>query len=408
MPPRQASKRRLPDWLSAYLAFTENSEPPLSFHTWTGLSCISGALQRKVYMKWGHGVIYPNQYIILVGPSGQSRKGEAINIGKSLLADVGIPMTAERVTREALIRFMKTKVSNFTNPTNNKITFQSAITCVSEELSVFLGQREIGMLSDLTNWYDSRDEWTYETKNQGTDRVMGMCFNLLGGTAPDWLPSMLPQEAIGGGFTSRCIFVVEEHKRKVVPDPNLSGDELALRAGLTADLEGINLLAGEMRFSPQAKQRYEEWYVEEEARYKAGKSSITDPRFAGYSARRATHIKKIAMALSASRGSDLIISENDFARAKGLIEVVERKMPRVFIGLGKARFAEATETVLVYVQAQGKTSRQEILRRFYRDVDAYTLEQVEKVLVQMGMVQVMRNGTGDWYYTYCGPEGMMM
>lgn len=405
---RQPSKRKLPDWLSAYLTFTENSEPPLSFHTWTALSCISGALQRKVYMKWGHSTIYPNQYIILVGPSGQSRKGEAINIGKSLLTDVGVPTTAERVTREALIRFMKTKVTNYTDPPTRRIVFQSAVTCISEELSVFLGQREIGMLSDLTNWYDSRDEWTYETKNSGTDRVMGMCFNLLGGTAPDWLPSMLPQEAIGGGFTSRCLFVVEEHKRKVVADPNLSAEDHRLRAQLSMDLESINLLAGEMRFSPAAKQRYEEWYISEEGKYKAGKAAIIDPRFAGYSARRATHIKKIAMALSASRGDDLVISENDFARAVGLMNAVEKKMPRVFIGLGKARFAEATETVLIYIQAQGEVNRNEVLRRFYRDVDAYTLEQVEKVLVQMGMVQVMRNGTGEPRYKYVGPKEMLL
>lgn len=408
MPPKQPGRRKLPDFLSAYLHFTENSEPPLSFHTWVALSCISGALQRKVYMKWGHSTIYPNQYIILVGPSGQSRKGEAINIGKSLLLDVAIPTTAERVTREALIRFMKTKVTNFTDPSTRRITFQSAVTCISEELSVFLGQREIGMLSDLTNWYDSRDEWTYETKNSGTDRVMGMCFNMLGGTAPDWLPSMLPQEAVGGGFTSRCIFVVEEHKRKVVSNPNLSGDEVALRDALLHDLEAINLLAGEVRFSAAAQQRYEEWYKEEEAKYAAGKAALMDPRFAGYSARRATHIKKIAMAVMASRGDDLIISENDFARARGLLEAVERKMPRVFIGLGKARFAEATETVLLFVQSRREVSRAEVLRRYYRDVDAYTLDQVEVILSQMGMVQVLRNGTGERLYKYSGPTDLFL
>lgn len=357
-------------------------------------------------MRWGHSPIYPNQYIVLVGPSGQSRKGEAINIGKSLLEKVGIPITADRVTREALVRFMKTKVTNFTDPTTNQIKFQSAVTCISEELSVFLGQHEIGMLSDLTNWYDSREEWTYETKTQGTDRVMGMCFNLLGGTAPDWLPSMLPQEAVGGGFTSRVIFVVEEHKRKVVPDPTLTKDDLDRREALLHDLEAIALVAGEMRFDPAGYQAYTEWYIREEKKLKNGGPSIADPRFMGYNARRATHVKKVAMAMSASRSSDRLVTLGDFERARLLLETVEKKMPRVFTGIGRARFAQATETVLSYLQAHRHVERSRILRQFYRDIDAYTLEQVEKVLVQMNMVRVIRGKEGEWHYEYTGPEGM--
>lgn len=396
--------RRLNDWLTAYLHFVDNSEPPISFHTWTGISCISGALQRRCYMRWGHTPIYPNQYIVLVGPSGASRKGEAINIGKSLLEKVGIPITADRVTREALVRFMKTKVSNFTDPTTNQIKFQSAVTCVSEELSVFLGQHEIGMLSDLTNWYDSREEWTYETKTQGTDRVMGMCFNLLGGTAPDWLPSMLPQEAVGGGFTSRVIFVVEEHKRKVVADPTLTKDDLDRREALLHDLEAIALISGEMKFDKGAYDAYTAWYVKEEAKLKNGGPSIADPRFGGYNARRATHVKKVAMAMSASRGADRVVSLADFERARLLLEAVEKKMPRVFTGIGKARFAQATETVLSFLQTHRTCDRSVILRQFYRDIDAYTLEQVEKVLVQMNMVRSVRSAKGDFYYEYTGPD----
>jgi hypothetical protein len=83
-------------------------------------------------------------------------------------------------------------------------------------------------------------------------------------------------------------------------------------------------------------------------------------------------------------------------------------MPRVFIGLGKARFAEATETVLLFVQAHREVTRGEVLRRYYRDVDAYTLDQVETILGQMGMLQVLRNGTGERLYKYIGPTDLVM
>ena len=211
-------KRELNDWISAYLKYVENTEPPISYHTWTAVSMIAGALQRKVYLNWGHDTIYPNMYIVLIGPSGRARKGTAMNIGKDILKDIGISMTSESITREALIRDMKDAVTNFPDATTGKVRFHCSLTALSEELSVFLGQNDIKFLADLTDWYDSRDSWTYRTKGSGTDKIQGVCFNILGATAPDWLQSILPQEAVGGGFTSRIIFVVEETKAGIHMD----------------------------------------------------------------------------------------------------------------------------------------------------------------------------------------------
>ena len=86
------------DFLSAYLAYTNNTEPPTSYHTWTALSMIAAALQRRVYIKWGYETIYPNMYIVLVGPSGKCRKGTAMNVGKDLLKDLaGISVASDQI-----------------------------------------------------------------------------------------------------------------------------------------------------------------------------------------------------------------------------------------------------------------------------------------------------------------------
>ena len=392
-------RRRLDDWLTAYHQYTEETEPPLSYHTWTGISVIAGALQRKVYMYWGHSTIYPNQYIVLVGPSGRARKGEAINIGKALFAHIGVPITSERITREALVRYMQSAQTTFTDQTTGKLMFHCSITTISEELSVFLGQKEIGFLADLTNWYDSRDEWTYETKGAGTDKVVGMCFNFLGGTAPDWLPSILPQEAVGGGWTSRTMFIVEEDKRKIVSNPNLLEEDEKLKEDLLYDLEQINSISGEMTFSEDALETYIEWYEFEEHKAAEGNPAIADPRFEGYNARRATHIKKIAMCLTLSRANTRVISKGDFDRSLLIMEKAERKMTRAFRGLGQSRYAAATEAILSMVQKHGEIKRSIILRRFYRDIDSFMMENIEKLLEQMKVITVVRQPeTGDVLY----------
>jgi len=390
-----SSARELDDFLSTYLKYTDNTEPPTSYHIWTAISIIAGALQRKVYLNWGHDTIYPNMYIVLIGPSGRARKGTAMGIGNDIIKDIGIQIASESITREALIRDMKDAISQFTDASTGKIRFHCSITTLSEELSVFLGQNDIKFLADLTNWYDSRDSWTYRTKGSGTDQIQGVCFNLLGATAPDWLQSILPQEAVGGGFTSRIIFIVEEDKGKTVPEPFLTEDEIEMRVLLKRDLERIATLTGEMIFSTEAKEFYIAWYKKHEKAITDGKPPIDDPRFSGYVDRRATHIRKLSMIMSASRGMDRIITLEDIKRAEKTLLAVEGKMYKTFGGLGRSQYSEVTDKVIKLVQQKKSVKRSYILRTMYRDIDPGTLDIIETTMTQMKLVQVVRDLTNN-------------
>jgi len=398
-----SSSRELEDWISAYLKYTENTEPPISYHTWTAVSMIAGALQRKVYLRWGFDTIYPNMYVVLIGPSGRARKGTAMNIGKDILKDIGISMTSESITREALIRDMKEAISNFTDATTGKIRYHCSFTALSEELSVFLGQNDIRFLADLTDWYDSRDSWTYRTKGSGTDKIEGVCFNILGATAPDWLQSILPQEAVGGGFTSRIIFVVEETKGKTVPEPIYSDTEHDLRQKLRRDLEKIATLTGEITFEAQAKDAYIAWYEAHEEAIAKGKPPIEDTRFAGYLDRRATHLRKLAMVMSASRGTDRLITLPDIERADKVLKQAEAKMHKTFGGLGSSPYSAITDKVINYVKNKHEVKRSEVLRQFYRDLDPSILDVIEATMSQMKIVKVIRDMQNhDTTYEYKG------
>jgi len=393
--------RQLDDWLTAYLQYTDRSEPPLSYHTWVGISMIGAALQRRVYLRWGFDTIFPNMYVVLVGPSGKCRKGTAMNIGKDILKDVGIAMTSESVTREALIRAMRRSMDSFMDPDTGALTYHCSLLAMSDELSVFLGQNDLKFLADLTDWFDAHKEWTYETKGQGTDNLQNVCFSLLGATAPDWITSILPEEAIGGGFTSRIIFIVEHQKGKIVPNPTLTEEEQQLRESLLADLEHIATLAGEMLFSPEAAEWYEAWYEEQERNTLEGHPPITDPTFAGYCERRSTHLRKLAMVLSISRSDERTVEVRDFEKALTLLQHAEEKMPEAFTGLGKSPYSELTDKIMKYIKNSGETRRTTTMFAFYRDVDPQVMKIVEDTLEQMGVVKIILDG-GDKIYKWIG------
>lgn len=389
-------QRQLADYLTTYLKFTDKSEPPTSYHIWVCLSVIAAAMQRKVYLRWGFKTLYPNLYTVLIGPSG-CRKGTAMNIGKDLLQEInGINLASESVTREALIRDMKDGITTFTDPTDQMLKFHSSVTVISEELSVFLGQQNVKFLADLTDWFDCSDQWTYRTKGSGTDKLVGVCVNILGATAPDWLRSILPQEAFGGGFTSRVIFVVEEAKKQIVPNPTIPPEILALRPALVHDLEQIAAMAGEMIFLDETMELYTAWYIQQ-----SKTPAIKDPHFAGYCERRAVHVLKLSMVMSASRSCDRIIRAQDFKRALALLESVEPKMPRAFMGLGRAKYSEMTSQLYAYLQKEHRASAAQILDKFDVDLDEYTLQLIMKTLAARKAVEITYDSSkGETYYTF--------
>jgi len=113
-------------------------------------------------------------YIVLVGPSGKCRKGTAMGFGMKFLREMGIKMAAESTTREALCRDLKQSNDTKVDISTGDLQLHSSLTIYSQELTVFLGYNNQALMSDLTDWYDCRDAWTYRTKNQGTDDIVGV------------------------------------------------------------------------------------------------------------------------------------------------------------------------------------------------------------------------------------------
>lgn len=352
-------------------------------------------------MRWGHTDLYPNQYIVLIGPSGV-RKAEPLLVARRFLKEIGVELIAESITRPAFHRRIKEAMTSFDVPYRSgatKLQWQSAVCCVLEELAVFL-ENDGKFIADLTNIYDSRDDWTYETKNQGTDELIGACVNIIASMAQDWIPVVLPPTAIGGGFTSRMIFVMESRKGKTVTNPNKVQPDQVIYDRLLHDLHEIHNLGGEMIFNKRATDLYEEWYEGEEKKAARGEHPIRDPRFSGYCSRRQTLIKKLCMVLSAARSDSLVIDEKDFNRGLKLMLQIEPRMSEVFGAVGLSKTAEQTHAVLEYIKRRTDTTRTEVLREMYRDVDWLTLEQIEITLRLTGMIKTNVDQEGITHYLW--------
>jgi len=372
--------RKAGDWIDSYLKFTKDSEPPELYKMWVGISVLASALQRKVHLQWEKKV-YPNMYIVLVGPSGKCRKGTAMYPGESLLRKLGIPLSAEAITREALIR----ELENSMNVSGADIgqaqhLVHSSLTVFSKELTVFLGYNNVNLMADMTDWYDCADNWTYRTKNAGTNEIVNVFMNMIGATTPDLIQSTLPNDAIGGGLSSRIIFVYENRKSKSNPAPFLTKADTDLFERLFLDLEEISLLKGEYEITSEFLDVWTEWYLGQE-----DNPPFRDERFAGYFQRRPHHALKLSLILTASKGDEQMITSDTLKRAIQILEQTEKKMPLTFRGMGSSDYSVITDKVMKTIANARDTGIlfSRLLGLHYYDADKFILEKIVDTLSTM-------------------------
>ena len=396
------SSRACQDWLDAYTTFTNNSEPPYLYRLWVGISILAACMKRKCVLRWGTLDLYPNMYIVLVGPSGKCRKGTAMSPGMRLLREMGIKVAAESITREALIRELKQSNDTTIDIKTGDMALHASLTIYSQELTVFLGYNNQALMADLTDWYDCRDSWTYRTKNMGTDEITGVWVNLIGATTPDLLQTTLPRDAIGGGLTSRIIFVYENRKGRIVATPFLSKEERDLEKLISADLQQVCALSGDFAVTEDFIDAYIPWYTA----YSSGSPPFDDYRFSGYFERRPMHLLKLSMICCTSRTNDRLISKADFDRALYIIESTEHKMPYTFSGVGRSSSAEGLTRVMAYLAVVNRIEFGVLLGRFVQDLDKFTLEKIIESLIAMGAVEVQYEGK-DKIIVYKGGKGLV-
>lgn len=400
--PGYMEKRRLDNWLDSYHEFCKNTEPPLSYHRWIGLGCIASALQRKVFMTWGMERIYPNLYIVLLGPAAQTRKSTALKIGEDIVNSLQIPMLGQDNSTAAIIRDIKNSFFNWTEE-DGSIKVQSAVTSFQSELAVFLGARNTELQAYMTDWYDCPSTWKRVTKHQGIDDIPGMCFCLIGAMAPDWIPHVFSPESIGGGFTSRVMFVSETKKERTIADPTLYPPDEQLKKDLIHDLEIIHRMAGEFKMAPDAKDFYVDWYEKDDAEVQRGNFPIKDTSFHTYCGRRPTLLRKLSMVIAAAAGNELLIRLEDIQLALKFMQEAEAKLPGTFDAVGRSIVSQQLAIIISLIQARGQVKKSVLLREVYKDVTQEALQEVETTLEQTKLVKIIRlTEEGDTLYEWLG------
>jgi hypothetical protein len=360
--------RNYKDWLNAYLEYSSSSEAPEKMHFWTGVSVIAGALRRKIWLDMKYFQWTPNMYIVFVAPPGIVSKSTTASIGMNLLKQVeGINFGPDAVTWQALIQELQAAKEMFQLRDGDELYYtMSALTISSSEFGTFLNPSDREMVDALVSLWDGQvGAWSKVTKTQGNDVIENPWINVLACTTPDWIAGNFPDYMIGGGFTSRTVFVYADKKRRLVayPDEEVSKEFDNMEKLLIQDLGHIsNVIAGPYKLTPEARAYGKEWY---QYHYDNIPAHLSGERFGGYIARKQTHIHKLALVIAASQRDQCILEKDDLYKASLIIDSLEPDMPKVFNRIGVAVEQRDVRTLIHFVQAKKEVTNVELYQRAF-------------------------------------------
>lgn len=376
-----------------YDCHSPHTDAPDQFIIWSALSLIGAVLKNNVKFEIGTYTLYPNQFIVLVAPPGVG-KGTAMNMISDIIKENKLnPIVntlSDRITAEKIIEQIATGWAAAPIFQNQQLVVNNLDhNCLifSSEIRVLLGASE-WMLEFLEEAW-SRTDFEYQTKTKGSVSIDSMCCSLLAASVPDFLRNVNKEArmVITGGFSSRCLFIYADAPSKDLPFPlalKKSPVSKALYDQLIIDLRDIAAMRGEFTIAADAKIIFENFLK----RNRISAQKDDNEAIANFRARIKAHTLKLAMVLSASRSSNLVIDQLDMTNSIHEIQRITQTLEKLFRGAGDSMDAENVSRVQAYIEKHGMASRNELLRALWRHFSSETLDRILTLLVTIEFCEV--------------------
>lgn len=374
----------LKSFYQVYFNLVGETEAPIVYHRWVPLSCISALLGRQAFLPFGHWVIYPNQYIMLMGNPG-ARKNTAISIGQKALERIGYDkFAADRSSKE---RFLIDLIGEDAIEDEDQLlemTLEGMICeqfIVAEEFTDFTGKNNVEFLTMLAKLWDNPSQYKQPKIHGKSVHVNAPTVNILAGNTPQAFYLAMPPESMGQGLMSRLLFIHGESTGKKITIPK------APTAQAKAEFDALLLkisrnIRGPFKLAEGTEAMLDRLYKEF--------VELEDYRFKHYNSRRFTHLLKLSMIFAACRLS-MNIEPEDCLAANTLLHRTELKMPLALGEYGKARNADIANAVIEIIKSVKKPVTTKYLwQRVAQDLNRQEeLQEIVRNLQQAGKLKVV-------------------
>ena len=352
-------------WLGKYLNYTQGLEFCPRFRFFSSASVLGAAINNKAWIQRGDEdllpKLFPNVWVLLLAPPGRGHKTSAINMPTNCLMEAcpDVRILADKLTPEYLVKGLSAPV---TKGERIRIGPRDATGLIkAPEVSVFFGRQQynVGLVSLITDLYDYREEWRGGTIGRGGETLKNVCISILGGSTPDWLQCMLPQDAFTGGFMSRFVIVeLPTAYFKRITEPKRPKD--ISWAEIVSGLSEISRQKGVITWGKGSKEAYDKYY-------QASAPTGNTQRDA-YRERETEQILKISMLLAISV-KRMELSGNDIDQAANIIYALREEVDSRIDRLTSHPRMHVTQEIKDLLRMHGELGEDILLSKVYKNLE---------------------------------------
>jgi hypothetical protein len=377
------------NWLNDILECTKESEAPERYFWWSAISSISAVVRRRIYLDRHYYKLYPNVYIILVGPSGL-RKSVPITLAEKLVSVINCTRVLNgRASIQAVIKELG---KAYTCEDKSLITDATGF-LISPELDTML-IKDDQVPTILMDLYDTHTKERWKNvlvgKDNKGDTLKNVYLTLLGASNETNLISAMPRTATEGGLIARTSIILEEKKR-LINSLITKPDSVPNIQALSKRLFEVSNLEGKFIFDNGIDIKFDKWYKSFMTLESMDRTGTLD--------RLPDTILKVAMNISLASKDDLVITLPDLDEAIWKCQETIVGMRKVFLGSGEHSLAKPTAHVLriLVSKKEHKISRMRLLQSLYGEADAIDLDRIIDTFKQSGIIDVENVGGEVWY-----------
>lgn len=304
------------------MSYTAHVPSPRVFRLWSAIHAVGACVERRVWTRFGLNYLYPNLFVLLVGPPGVGKTQAISPIEPLIRKSQAVILAPNDISKQSLLDRLAEAGRGAV--IDGKPFEYHYLTLSIREMSSFMSKYDLDLAGLLTDLFDCPETQEEEKRTHSKGKMImfpGISFII--GSSTQNLGNTISNEMWGSGFMARVIIVYADKPvriRNVFDQPT---ENTEAKERLLVGLSSLANLKGAMTWEPNAMDFINAFQFEDQ------EDGPVHNRLAHYNTRRWFHLAKLAMIAAISELS-LTVTLDHMNRAFVWLKEVEAVMPEVF------------------------------------------------------------------------------
>jgi len=383
------------DFIEKFVSLTDTGLSPESYRRWTALVLVAAILDRRVYTSIRPGLIlFPNLYVLLVGPSGRGKTPPIIAARDLLETQPHVGLAPDYTSYQAFIKALADRAA-MVDQEEAMPRRRATMTLMLSEWAAFMNKPDNAHLAIMSHVFDCND-FKADVLCRELNNAENLYVNICAGVVEDWFAEGMPATSFKQGFMQRVLLIFEPalpagkdstppYECSLDADPEVARHKFIEK--MWPHLEKLAAVRGFVPWAPEALAEFNTWK-------EAGWPPVPeDTMLEGYTTRRDLFVGKIALLHAVSRhpGEQTILLK-DYQDAKKILLVAEINMPRALTAAGGNIYqlrmlAIASYVEKRYIQTKRYVPEWEVCQRLGNLVPPHLLRTILNEMINQQMIR---------------------